>query len=396
MKADCILIRYGELALKGKNQNSFVQQLMRNIRNKVKRYGGVHLTRRQGRLFIELNGHNPEPVLRELQTVFGIVGFSAALRVENEIEAIENALTEFVTHCEFQSFKVVAKRANKRFPIGSQELNQRLGELVLSRLDHTKVDVHDPDLRIHIEIRERETYIYGNDKKGLGGLPVGISGKVMLLLSGGIDSPVAGFLAAKRGASIDCIHFHSYPYTSQRARQKVIDLARQLTDYTGPIRVYLIPFTEVQLEIKKKCSESYLVTIMRRMMFRIAEEVAKEKVLAFITGENLGQVASQTLESLSTISAATNKLILRPLIAMDKQEIITIAKKINTYETSILPYEDCCTLFLPKNPKTKPIEKHVLEEEKSLGVAELVRQAVENAEILKVAVQGPEDKEMLF
>lgn len=391
MKADCILIRYGELALKGKNQNVFVQQLMRTIRNKIKQFEGVQLTRQQGRLFIELNGQASRPVLDELKTVFGIVGFSPAMRVANEIASIERGLIGFVAHHSFSSFKIVAKRANKRFPIGSQELNQRLGTLVLSSIAGSKVDVHDPQLRIHIEVREKETYIYGNDIKGLGGLPVGVSGKVMLFLSGGIDSPVAGYLAAKRGTSIDCIHFHSYPYTSQRARQKVIDLAQILTQYTGPIRLFLIPFTEVQLEIKKECPESYLVTIMRRMMLRIAEEVANEKTLAFITGENLGQVASQTLESMSTISAVAKKLILRPLLSMDKQEIITIAKQINTYETSILPYEDCCTIFLPKNPKTKPAEKDVIEKEKKLDIETLVRQAVENMEVLKLNEQHKEE-----
>lgn len=391
MKSDCILIRYGELALKGKNQNVFVQKLMKNIRNKLKGFINVRVIRRQGRLFVELNGHVAEPIINELKNVFGIVAFSPAKRVRNEIECIGEAVLNFVSRSQFTTFKVISKRANKMFPMGSQEMNQYFGSLVLSKMSDVRVDVHHPDLRIHIEVRERDTYIYGNDIKGLGGLPVGVSGKVLLFLSGGIDSPVAGYLALKRGAELECIHFHSYPYTSNRARQKVIDLAQQLTKYGGSLKIYMVPFTEVQLEIKKECSEPYLVTIMRRMMFRIAEEIVKQKTLTFITGENLGQVASQTLESLSTINNSTNALILRPLITMDKQEIISVAKKIHTYETSILPYEDCCTVFLPKNPKTKPIERFVCEEEKKLNMEVLIQNAVSGVEVLYLSDEPKEE-----
>jgi tRNA uracil 4-sulfurtransferase len=280
---------------------------------------------------------------------------------------------------------VVSKRANKKFLIGSQELNRRIGGYILAHAKEVKVDVHQPDLYVHVEVRNQHSYVYGNDIAGLGGLPVGSSGRVMLLLSGGIDSPVAGYLALKRGVELHAVHFHSYPFTSDRAKQKVIDLAQILTRFAGKIHLHVVPFTEIQTEINKHCYESYTITIMRRMMLRIAEELANRNgALALVTGESLGQVASQTLESMRTINAVTHMPILRPVIGMDKQEIMAISKQIGTYETSILPYEDCCTIFLPKAPKTKPDILVAERQEAKLDVEKLVIEAVEGTEVIEL------------
>jgi thiamine biosynthesis protein ThiI len=292
---------------------------------------------------------------------------------------------------------VNSKRANKKFPIRSQEMNHRLGGFILGNVPGLKVDVHNPDLTLHVEVRSKYSYIYGNDIPGPGGLPVGASGRVLLLLSGGIDSPVAGYLALKRGVELHAIHFHSYPFTSERAKQKVIDLAQILTRYGGNIRLHIVPFTEIQTEINKHCYDSYSITIMRRIMLRISEAVAKKhRALALVTGESLGQVASQTLESMNTINEVTNMPILRPVIGMDKQEIMTIAKRIGTYETSILPYEDCCTVFLPKAPKTRPDKKVAAREEAKLDLERLVNEAVEGTEVIDLQPGEPEEEFSYF
>jgi thiamine biosynthesis protein ThiI len=263
---------------------------------------------------------------------------------------------------------------------------------VLKNAQPIQVDVHYPELFVHVEVRSKASYVYGNDIVGLGGLPVGSSGKVLLLLSGGIDSPVAGFLALKRGVELQAIHFHSFPFTSERAKQKVIDLAQILTRFGGSIRLHIVPFTEIQTEINKHCYESYSITIMRRIMLRIAEEIAKQNgALALVTGESLGQVASQTLESMNTINAVTNMPILRPVVGMDKQEIMSLAKQIGTYETSILPYEDCCTVFLPKAPKTKPDQETAERQEARLEMERLVREAVEGTEVMVLSAEQEDE-----
>jgi thiamine biosynthesis protein ThiI len=260
-----------------------------------------------------------------------------------------------------------------------------------------KVDVHHPDLSVHVEVRSKYAYVYGNDMPGPGGLPVGVSGRVMLLLSGGIDSPVAGYLALKRGAELEAVHFHSYPYTSERAKQKVVDLAQILTRFGGRIRLHVVPFTEIQTEIRKHCTESYSITVMRRMMFRIAEQLARKNgALALVTGESLGQVASQTLESMNAINDVTRMPVLRPVIGMDKLEIISIARRIGTYETSILPYEDCCTVFLPKAPKTRPDVEVSAREEAKLDVERLVREAVEGTEVIELVPERQEEEFSYF
>jgi thiamine biosynthesis protein ThiI len=384
MNWNVILIRYGELSLKGRNQKIFEDRLIRNIREKLKDYESVRVTREHGRLFVELGEHPAEPIMELLKDVFGIVSFSPAIRINSQIEEMEQtAANIFSSYPDVSTFKVESRRADKRFPIRTSEINPRIGSYILDHFPHAKVDVHHPELEIKVEVRIKGTYIYGKETAGVGGLPVGTSGKVLLMLSGGIDSPVAGYLALKRGVELHAIHFHSHPFTSERAKQKVLDLSKTLTRFGGKIRLYVVPFTHVQTEIRKHCYENYSITIMRRMMLRIAEKVAEQYDLkALFTGESLGQVASQTLESLQAINDVTTMPILRPLISMDKTEIMQIAKKIGTYETSILPYEDCCTVFVPEQPKTKPTIKVCEREEQKMAVEELVSEAVAGIEIV--------------
>ncbi|MDN4594874.1 tRNA uracil 4-sulfurtransferase ThiI [Polycladomyces subterraneus] len=399
MGYDVILIRYGELALKGKNRSDFEDRLLRNIRNKLKDFPDVKVKKTYGRMLVELNGQAHPPVVERLQEVFGVVGVSPAKRVPTELQALQQAAVALI--CERQTrpatFKIAAKRSIKSFPYKSMELNHLIGGYVLKNVDGIKVDVHHPELTVHVEVRAEAAYVYGDDIPGPGGLPVGASGRVALLLSGGIDSPVAGYLALKRGAELQAIHFHSYPFTSERAKQKVIDLAQILTRYGGKIRLHVVPFTEIQTQIRQKCEESYSVTVMRRMMFRIAERIAhKEKALALVTGENLGQVASQTLESMYTINHVIRMPVLRPVVGMDKQEIMNIAKRIGTYETSILPYEDCCTVFLPKSPKTRPDLNTTERMESHLDVDRLVQEAVDATEVLDLSPDKREEEFTFF
>lgn len=356
MQYDHILIRYGEMALKGKNIKQFIIRLQENIQAKIKDFPNAKVKRSQGRMFVLLNGHDPEPILAKLQNIFGIHSLSLAIKVDNDLEKIkEAALYALQNNDHVNKFKISVKRINKDFPIRSQEMNQVLGGYLLKNTEDITVDVHHPDLEIKVEIRLEATYITSSVLPGAGGLPVGTSGKSLLLLSGGIDSPVAGYLAMKRGVQLEAIHFHSPPFTSERAKQKVLDLAKQLTKYGKAIKIHIVPFTKLQQEIFREMPDDYAMTIMRRMMFRISERVcSQESILSLTTGENLGQVASQTMESMHTINEVTNYPIIRPLIAMDKQEVIQISEEIGTYETSILPYEDCCTIFVPKSPKTKP------------------------------------------
>ncbi|TCP65427.1 tRNA uracil 4-sulfurtransferase ThiI [Baia soyae] len=396
MNVNCILLRYGELSLKGKNKKDFEERLVRNIRQKLEHFAGIKVSKHFGRLFIELGDNPADPIIEECKDVFGLVGFSPAMRVQTDLEVIKEAALRLLQSQgdQVKTFKVGCKRADKRFPIGSQEMNQLVGgHLLANSHSHYKVDVRNPDLFVHVEIRSMEdTYIYGNDIPGLGGLPVGTSGRVLLLLSGGIDSPVAGYLALKRGVELHAIHFHSYPFTSERAKQKVMDLAQQLTRFGGKIRLHVVPFTEIQTEINKHCYESYTITIMRRFMLRIAEAVAKKNsALALVTGESLGQVASQTLESMTAINAVTHMPILRPVVGWDKTEIIDISKEIDTYETSILPYEDCCTIFTPKAPKTRPDVEVCERLETKLNVEQLVQEAVEGVEVIDFFPQKEEE-----
>ncbi|MEJ8765555.1 tRNA uracil 4-sulfurtransferase ThiI [Oceanobacillus sp. HCA-5259] len=355
MQYDHILIRYGEMALKGKNIRSFIQALQENLQVKLKDFPNAKVKRTQGRMFVLLNGHEPEPIIEICRKVFGIHSLSLALKVKNDVEEIKEAALEALKKADARTFKVAAKRVDKNFPHGSLEMNQIVGSHLLVNTEGYTVDVHEPDVEIKVEIREEATYITSENISGAGGLPVGTAGKSLLLLSGGIDSPVAGYLAMKRGVQLEAIHFHSPPYTSERARQKVLDLTKKLVGYGKSIKVHIVPFTKLQQEIFREMPDSYAMTIMRRMMFRIAEAVCEqENILSLTTGENLGQVASQTMESMHAINEVTNYPVLRPLVAMDKAEVVDISKEIDTYEISILPYEDCCTIFVPKSPKTRP------------------------------------------
>ncbi|CDO01606.1 thiamine biosynthesis protein ThiI [Oceanobacillus picturae] len=389
MEYDHILIRYGEMALKGKNIKKFIIRLQENVQQKLKAFPNVKVKRTQGRMFIILNGSDPVPIIEKCKDIFGIQSLSLAIKVENEPEAVkEAALYALKNSEEVKKFKVTVKRINKDFPIRSQEFNQILGGHLLSNTAGYTVDVHQPDLEIKVEIRNEATYITSSVVKGLGGLPVGTSGKSLLLLSGGIDSPVAGYLAMKRGVQLEAIHFHSPPFTSDRAKQKVLDLAKQLTRFGGSIKVHIVPFTKLQQEVFKSIPDGYAMTIMRRMMMRISERVCEqESILSMTTGENLGQVASQTMESMNTINEVTNYPVIRPLVTMDKSDIIHISQQIGTYETSILPYEDCCTIFVPKAPKTKPKREKANYYESTKDYTALIEEAVSGIETVKVTAE---------
>lgn len=384
MEYDHILIRYGELGLKGKNMKHFIIQLQKNIQTALWAFPNVRVKRTQGRVFVELHGESADPIMEELQKVYGIHSLSLAIKVENDLNDIkQGALFALQQNPDKQTFKVSVRRANKGFPIGSQEMNQVLGAHLLKNVDNITVDVHQPDIEIRVEIRERATYITSKNVAGAGGLPVGTAGKSLLLLSGGIDSPVAGHLMMKRGIQLEMIHFHSPPFTSERAKQKVLDLTKVLTEYGGPIKVHLVPFTELQQEIFKSIPERYAMTIMRRVMLTISERVCEqEKILSLTTGESLGQVASQTLASMNVINEVTNLPVLRPLIALDKSDIITHSKKIGTYDISIRPYEDCCTIFVPKAPATNPKRDIVHTIESKVDFTELINVAIDKLETI--------------
>lgn len=379
MKADALMIKYGELALKKRNRRMFEDRLMHNIRQKLQSFSGIELQKTFGRIFVHLNGTEARPVIEALQQVFGLVGISPVITVDLDLAEIKRVSLALMEKDDLPgtTFKIAARRANKAFPHQSQEMNHLVGRHVLKGTDHLKVDVHEPDVTLSIEVRSRHAYVYNKSFPGLGGLPVGVSGKVMLLLSGGIDSPVAGYLALKRGVEVEAVHFHSFPYTSERSLKKVEQLAGQLTTFAGRLTLHTVPFTDIQTNIRETCEESFSITIMRRFMFRIAEELAKDRgALAIATGESIGQVASQTLESMRAINDVVSMPVLRPLTSMDKQEIITLAKQIGTYETSILPYEDCCTIFMPKSPQTRPNLERTRKNERGLDIERLVAQAV--------------------
>lgn len=395
MEFDHILIRYGEMALKGKNRKKFYSMLQDNLRNTVTEFPGVKVKRTQGRMFVHLNGQDPEPIMGKCKEVFGIQSFSLAIKVPNDEKEIKGAALYALKHSrQTKTFKVSVKRIDKTFPIRSQDFNREVGAYLLVNTNGYQVDVHQPDLDMKIEIRTEATYITSEVIKGAGGFPVGTSGKSLLLLSGGIDSPVAGYLAMKRGVTIEAVHFHSPPFTSERAKQKVLDLASELTNYGGAsINVHIVPFTKLQQSVFQHMPDRYSMTIMRRMMLRISEAICqKESILSMITGESLGQVASQTMDSMNCINEVTNYPVIRPLITMDKLDIIDISRKIKTYDISIRPYEDCCTIFVPKAPKTKPKREKVNYFESTINFAELIQEAVEKTEVIKITKERTEEQ----
>lgn len=400
MKMDHIVVRYGELALKGKNRSYFEKLLLANIRQVLKPFGEVKAKRIQGRIIIQLNDEDYKPVGEALKSVFGIYSFSLALKVENDLEVIQQgALYLLQQQSHVSTFKVTARRSNKRFHANSQELNHLVGGYVLKNMDgKVKVDVHRPDVEITVDVREPATFITGGAVPGAKGLPVGSSGKVLHMLSGGIDSPVAAHMLMGRGSKLEMLHFHSPPYTNERAKQKVLDLTRELAKYGSAIKVHLVPFTDIQTHIHKEVPANYEMTIMRRMMMRIANQFAADRgILALSNGESLGQVASQTLESMNTINEVTTLPVLRPLVAMDKESTIVHAKKIGTYEISILPYEDCCTIFLPTDSKTKPKRKDAAKFEQYVEVEEKCREAIASIETIEItASTNKSELETLF
>lgn len=381
-----IIIRYGEIYLKGNNRNYFEKMLLHNIKYAVKNFD-CKVTRYNERYFLyDYTPENQQNIIDKLQTVFGIYSLSVA----DEISTSEQNLRDYFKDYAIQAktFKVHTKRADKTFPISSMEFNAQIGELLLNNNPNLVVDVHNPEVEVFIDIRETgKSYIFTQNIKALGGMPVGTAGKGLVMLSGGIDSPVAAFKIASRGMKVVGLHFHSFPYTSEQAKQKVIELAKIVRPYTHINTLVVAKFTKIQESIHKYCNEEYTITLMRRFMVRIAESVAKlNDCQAIITGESLGQVASQTVESITSSNSVAKELpIFRPLIAFDKEDIIKIARQIGTFNTSILPYEDCCTVFLPKNPLIKPKMDKVLKEESKLNVEELIQDCLSNLEIIEIS-----------
>ena len=382
------LIKYAEIGIKGRNRYLFEDALVHQIRFALKKCEGKFLVHKnQGRIYVDAEGEfDYEETVERLKNVFGISGICPVLYVEDEgFDKLCDRVVRYVGEVypdEDKSFKVHARRARKDYPKESMEINADLGEAILKAYPKMRVDVHEPEVLLSVEIREK-IYIYSETIPGPGGMPVGTGGKAMLLLSGGIDSPVAGYMIAKRGVKLDAVYFHAPPYTSERAKQKVVDLARIVSAYTGPIWLHVIDFTAIQLYIYEKCPHEELTIIMRRYMMRIAEHIAKETgCLGLITGESIGQVASQTMSSLISTNEVCTLPVYRPLIAFDKQDIVEISEKIGTYETSILPYEDCCTIFVAKHPVTKPNLKVIARSEEKLGgrIDEMVKTALETRE----------------
>lgn len=400
MRPDYILLRFGELTLKGKNRYRFENQVLKSIHKILIPYSLTKITRAFGRLYIELNGEPYEPIASQLNYIFGLASYSPVLRRELDLTSIRQAAMEVMKGLKTipKTFKVATRRTNKDFPYDTQELNTLIGGYILEYTPGLSVDVHHPDTELRIEIREKEAFVFSEIIAGLGGFPSNSNGKAMLMLSGGIDSPVAGWLAMKRGIHIEAVHFHSFPYTSERAKLKVLDILRQLTTYTEEIKLHLVPFTEIQTKLNEFGQENLMITLMRRAMFRITERLAHHQhAQAIVTGESLGQVASQTLSSLNVIGRAAELPILQPLITMGKDEIITIAKYIKTYPISILPYEDCCTLFHPKSPSTNP-NLIVVErlEHKMKWLSESIDTAVNHTEVLTITREDQENCEALF
>ena len=375
---ELIMIKYGELTTKKANRKIFINTLYQNIQ-KVLKEENVDITKDNVRMFIKCE--DAKKIAHKLQKVFGILSIVIAYKVNNNINDVLEKSLEIMDK-EKHTFKVVTKRSDKSYPIHSMEYSKKLGAEILKN-SNFKVDVHNPEITLTVEIRTEGTFVYTNEIKGIGGYPVGVAGKGLLMLSGGIDSPVAGFLALKRGVNVEGIYFESPPHTSVEAKNKVISLANILNEYSGKIKLHIVPFTQIQEAIFKNCPDTYMITIMRRMMYRIAAKYA-EKIGAkiLINGESIGQVASQTLESISCINNVTNMPVIRPVACYDKLEIITLSKKINTYETSILPYEDCCTVFVPKHPVIKPELEKCEEYEKRFDYDSLIEKAIDNIEVI--------------
>ena len=381
MIKEILLCKYGEIVLKGANRKYFEDMLCREMKKRAKAYGDFDIYRAQSTIYIEPKDDlaDVDGMFEAASKVFGIVAISRAAVCEKSMEDIAKVTTEYIP--QFldgkKTFKVEAKRSDKAFPLDSMEISREIGGVVLEACPRIKVDVHNPDVIVKVEVREFGAYVSAGQFKGAGGMPVGSNGRGLLLLSGGIDSPVAGYMIAKRGVRIDAVHFESFPYTSERAREKVLELARIVSEYAGDIYVHIVSLTHIQEELVKACEEDYFTLLLRRYMMTIAEKVARShNCSALITGESLGQVASQTMQALGVTDACVNMPVFRPCIGMDKEEIVQISRKIGAFETSIQPYEDCCTVFTPKHPRTKPELEEVLAQENKLPFDELVEEAM--------------------
>jgi len=373
-----VMIKYGELTTKKGNRKFSVNTLYSNIKNKLKGLN-VRIHKDISRMYIEFSDSELDEVLSRINNIFGIHEYVVAYKVDTDLEGIKSNVLDIMKNIKFSTFKVETKRSDKSFPVPSLDFSRQLGGLILKNIEGVKVDVHNPEILLNVEIREFFTYIYTNEYKGLGGYPNGTLGNGILMLSGGIDSPVAGYLTLKRGVKLDCIYFEAIPHTSIEARNKVITLAKKLAKYTSEIKLHVVPFTEIQEAIYREAEDDYCITIMRRMMYRITEEVAKRnKCMVIANGESIGQVASQTLTSMSVINEVTNMPVIRPVACLDKLEIIDIAKRIDTYETSILPFEDCCTVFVPKHPVINPKLNLCYEYENRFDYKNMIIDAVNN------------------
>ena len=381
MIKEILLCKYGEIVLKGANRKYFEDMLCREMKKRARAYGEFDIYRAQSTIYIEPknDGADVDGMFIAASKVFGIVAISRAAVCEKSMEDISRVVAEYIPPFldGKRTFKVEAKRSDKSFPLDSMEISRDIGGVVLGSCPRIKVNVHNPDVIVKVEIREFGAYVSAGQFKGAGGMPVGTNGRGLLLLSGGIDSPVAGYMIAKRGVRIDAVHFESFPYTSERARDKVLELARIVSEYAGDIYVHIVSLTHIQEELVKACDEDYFTLLLRRYMMTIAERVARDKnCSALITGESLGQVASQTMQALGVTDACVNMPVFRPCIGMDKEEIVQISRKIGAFETSIQPYEDCCTVFTPKHPRTKPELEKVLVQENKLPFGELVEEAL--------------------
>lgn len=386
---EIILIKVGEIALKGLNRRTFEDVLIKNVKNKIRKFGKFKIQNAQSTIYVIPEDENIDldEVCEEVQKIFGIAAFSRAAVAQKEIDSINKITVDYLPKelSNLKTFKVEAKRSDKKFNLKSPEICARVGEAILNNFKNLKVDVHNPDIVVTVEIRDFGAYVRGTAIKGAGGIPVGTGGKAAIMISGGIDSPVAAFMMAKRGVELTAIHFASPPYTSERAEQKVIDLLSKVSEYSGRMKMFTVEFTEIQETIQRECKEELFTIIMRRMMVKIAQKIAQnEGCSALITGESLGQVASQTIQAIACTDTAANMPVFRPLIGMDKEEIIKISRKIDTFDISIQPFEDCCTVFTPKHPRTRPILKFVEAEENRIDWNNMINKAIENVKITKI------------
>ena len=390
---EIFLLKLGEIVLKGANRRQFENRLCSNVKRRMRPFGEFDVTILQSTVYVEPTDDtcDVEGAWDACHYIFGVVSLCRCRPCEKTLDAIYDAVMEYLADdlAAAASFKVESRRSDKRFPLNSIEISQQIGGRLAEQFPHVTVDVHHPAYTVYVEVRDHAAYVHGPAQPGAGGLPTGVGGRAAVLLSGGIDSPVAGYMIAKRGVELECIHFFSYPYTSELAKDKVLELARLMTRYCGRMSVNIVGFTEIQEAIRDHCPEEYFTLIMRRFMMRISQQIAKEHGCGcLVTGENLGQVASQTMEAMAVTHAVVDLPVFHPLIGMDKEEIVTIARRIGTMETSILPYEDCCTVFTPKHPRTKPRLGPVEEVERRLDVEGLIARALENTEMVKVRYHG--------